>query len=195
MAVICGLTGTITFLAMMLAQQHILAEIIVGTFLLKASFALYELGRAAFRVADLWRKTIFPRARAGSAFAVQPGPDRTCRSKELLAGTVESLAENASDSFVAPLFYYLLLGVPGAMVYRAINTMDAMIGYRGQYEALGKAAARLDDVANWVPARTDGRVAAAGRRLAVAAGGRLADPAAAMAARPPAPTPANPWRP
>jgi len=71
----------------------------------------------------------------------------------LLAATVESLAENASDSFVAPLFYFLLFGIPGAIAYRAINTLDAMVGYRGPFEALGKASARLDDVANWVPAR------------------------------------------
>src|SRR5207302_5219298 len=71
----------------------------------------------------------------------------------LVAGAIQSLAENASDSFVAPLFYYLLAGVPGAVAYRAVNTLDAMIGYRGKYEALGKAAARLDDLANLVPAR------------------------------------------
>jgi adenosylcobinamide-phosphate synthase len=66
---------------------------------------------------------------------------------------VQSLAENISDSFVAPLFYFALLGVPGAIAYRAINTLDSMVGYRGQYEALGKASARLDDVANLIPAR------------------------------------------
>ena len=72
----------------------------------------------------------------------------------MLAATIESLAENASDSFVAPLFYYVLLGVPGAMGYRAINTLDAMIGYRGgKFEALGKFSARLDDFANLIPAR------------------------------------------
>ena len=59
-------------------------------------------------------------------------------ARELLAGTVESLAENASDSFVAPLFYYLLFGVAGALLYRAINTMDAMIGYRGEYGGPGQ---------------------------------------------------------
>ena len=71
----------------------------------------------------------------------------------MAAGAVESLAENASDSVVAPLFCFALFGLPGAIAYRAINTADAMIGYRGRYEYLGKAAARLDDLANWVPAR------------------------------------------
>lgn len=78
---------------------------------------------------------------------------------ELCGATVESLSENASDSFVAPLFWYVtvtLLGGPGLMgaaVYRAANTLDAMVGYRGKYEYLGKCAARFDDVLNWIPAR------------------------------------------
>jgi adenosylcobinamide-phosphate synthase len=69
------------------------------------------------------------------------------------AAAVESVAENASDSVVAPLLAYVLLGVPGALFYRTVNTLDAMIGYRGSYEYLGKAAARLDDLLNLVPAR------------------------------------------
>lgn len=78
---------------------------------------------------------------------------------ELCGATVESLAENSSDSFVAPLFWYVvltLLGAPGlvgAAAYRAANTLDAMVGYRGKYEYLGKCAARFDDLLNWVPAR------------------------------------------
>jgi adenosylcobinamide-phosphate synthase len=137
---------------MTLALEHVIAEFVVGTFLLKASFALHELGRAAYRVAEPLDKNDLPSARKALRSLCSRDPTNL-QANELLAGTVESLAENASDSFVAPLFYYLLFGVPGAMVYRAINTMDAMIGYRGKYEALGKAAARLDDLANWIPAR------------------------------------------
>ncbi len=69
------------------------------------------------------------------------------------AAAIESLAENLSDSIVAPLFYYALFGLPGAAMYRFFNTFDSMIGYRGQYEYLGKAAARLDDALNIVPSR------------------------------------------
>jgi len=71
----------------------------------------------------------------------------------LSAAAIESLAENASDSFIAPLFYYRLFGLPGAFAYRAVNTLDAMIGYHGRYEFLGKVAARVDDALNVVPAR------------------------------------------
>ena len=92
---------------------------------------------------------------------------------------MESVAENASDSVVAPLFYFALFGLPGAIAYRAINTADAMIGYHGRYEYLGKAAARLDDLANWVPARlTAGSVAGAGALRGLPVGAGLADAAA-----------------
>jgi len=78
---------------------------------------------------------------------------RALDTSQLSAAAIESLAENASDSFVAPLFYFYLFGLPGAFVYRAVNTLDAMIGYRGRYEFLGKVAARLDDALNFIPAR------------------------------------------
>jgi adenosylcobinamide-phosphate synthase len=71
----------------------------------------------------------------------------------LVSATVESVAESTGDSFVAPLFYFLLFGVPGAIAYRVVNTMDAMLGYHGKYEYLGKFATKLDDVLNFIPAR------------------------------------------
>ena len=83
----------------------------------------------------------------------------TLDEADLCGATVESLSENSSDSFVAPLFWYVLVsicgapGLYGAAFYRAVNTLDAMVGYRGKYEYIGKTAARLDDVLNWVPAR------------------------------------------
>jgi adenosylcobinamide-phosphate synthase len=69
------------------------------------------------------------------------------------AAAVESLAENASDSVAAPLLYYVAFGLPGAYLYRMANTLDAMWGYRGRYEFLGKAAARTDDLLNLIPSR------------------------------------------
>jgi len=71
----------------------------------------------------------------------------------LANGTIASLAENLTDAVVAPLCALLLFGVEGALAYRAINTLDAMIGYPGRYEWLGKAAARLDDAVNLLPGR------------------------------------------
>lgn len=75
-------------------------------------------------------------------------------SDEIARACIESLAENTSDAVVAPLLWGGLLGVPGLLGYRAVNTLDAMVGHRNdRYLRFGWAAARLDDVANWVPAR------------------------------------------
>ena len=72
----------------------------------------------------------------------------------LSRAVVESVAENTSDASVAPLVWGAVAGIPGLLMYRAINTLDAMVGYRSpRYERFGWASARLDDVANWVPAR------------------------------------------
>jgi len=78
----------------------------------------------------------------------------TLSEADIVRGTVESVAENSSDGVIAPLFYLALGGVPLALAYKAVNTLDSMLGYRtGRYEYLGKAAARLDDLANLIPAR------------------------------------------
>ncbi|MGW0479404.1 cobalamin biosynthesis protein [Nonomuraea sp. NPDC003214] len=78
---------------------------------------------------------------------------------ELARATVESLAENASDAAVAPLFWGAVAGIPGLLAYRAINTLDAMVGHRSpRYRRFGWAAARLDDVANYAPARLTGLI-------------------------------------
>ncbi|WP_344239379.1 cobalamin biosynthesis protein [Actinocorallia libanotica] len=75
----------------------------------------------------------------------------------LARATVESLAENTGDAVVAPLLWGAVAGVPGLVAYRAVNTLDAMVGYRSpRYERFGWASARLDDLANWIPARVTG---------------------------------------
>jgi len=74
--------------------------------------------------------------------------------KEIKLAVFETLSENLSDGVVAPLFYYAIGGVPGMMCYKMINTMDSMIGYKNEkYLYFGRFAARLDDVANFIPAR------------------------------------------
>jgi adenosylcobinamide-phosphate synthase len=77
--------------------------------------------------------------------------------KGILKATIETLAENASDGIVAPLFYFALGGLPLAMAYKAVNTLDSMVGYKNEkYKNFGWAAARLDDIANYIPARITG---------------------------------------
>ena len=75
-------------------------------------------------------------------------------AQEIRLAALETLAENLSDGVVAPLFWLVVLGVPGMMSYKMINTLDSMIGYRTRrFRRFGMLAARLDDVVNWVPAR------------------------------------------
>ncbi|WP_198002010.1 adenosylcobinamide-phosphate synthase CbiB [Archaeoglobus veneficus] len=73
---------------------------------------------------------------------------------QLCSAVIESVAENFVDGVLAPLLYFAIFGLPGAVVYRAINVCDAMVGYRTpEYEKFGKFAARIDDAANFIPAR------------------------------------------
>ncbi len=75
-------------------------------------------------------------------------------AQEVRTAALETLAENLSDGVIAPLFWYAVLGVPGMMAYKMVNTLDSMIGYRNErYRQFGCIAARIDDVANYIPAR------------------------------------------
>ena len=128
------------------------AGVVGAALLVKPTFAVRALGQAALRVRDALDSGDIQAARRGlsslcSREAAALGGDA------LIAATVESVAENASDSIVAPLFFYALFGLPGAVFYRCVNTMDAMMGYRGRLEYAGKASARLDDLLNLLPAR------------------------------------------
>ena len=90
-------------------------------------------------------------------------------------GAVESIAENFSDGVVAPLFWYALAGLPGLFAYKAVNTLDSMIGHRTErYRHFGAAAARLDDLVNWLPARLAGPYLVAAAWLLPGASGRRA---------------------
>jgi adenosylcobinamide-phosphate synthase len=140
------------FLLFYLKGLSLVAYVIVGALLFKITFSLRELRRAALVVKTLLLKDRLAEARFELRSLV--GRDTSKLDKSLMvSATVESVAENSCDSFVAPLFYFLLLGVPGAIAYRVINTLDTMIGHHGEFEYLGKFAARLDSVANFIPAR------------------------------------------
>jgi adenosylcobinamide-phosphate synthase len=78
---------------------------------------------------------------------------QTLDRAQAASAAIESAAENVTDAFLAPWLFYALGGLPAALAYRALNTLDSMWGYRTpEYEHLGKAAARLDDAANYLPA-------------------------------------------
>ncbi len=140
------------FILFYLKSLNFVAYVIIGGVLLKSAFSLKGLRQAALKVKGLLMNEELNEAR----FALRSLVSRDAKNLPqplLVSAAVESVAESTCDSFVAPLFYFLLLGVPGAIAYRIINTADTMIGYHGQWEYLGKFAARLDDVINFLPAR------------------------------------------
>jgi adenosylcobinamide-phosphate synthase len=120
--------------------------------LLYSCVCLYGLLDAVAQLRAALRDQGLPAARERLRWLCSRDPSQLDEA-ELVNGALESLAENLSDSVVAPLLFLACFGLPAAVAYRAINTLDAMIGYRGRYEWLGKATARLDDVVNWLPAR------------------------------------------
>ena len=95
---------------------------------------------------------------------------------EIARAVIESVAENTSDAVVAPLLWGAVGGIPGLVAYRAVNTLDAMVGHRSaRYLNFGWASARLDDAANWVPARVTAALTAACAPLVKASPGKVID--------------------
>lgn len=117
------------------------------------TLAARDLWNHAMRVYQAITVEGLPEARLAVSQIV--GRDTTDLSEPyLVRATIESVAENMADGIVAPLVYLALGGPPLAMAYKAINTLDSMVGYRNErYRDLGWASARLDDVVNWLPAR------------------------------------------
>ena len=129
--------------------------------LISTALSMRGLAEAAGAVERELREGDLERARVRVGEMVGRNTDALSGS-EVSRAAVESVAENASDGVVAPMLWGLLFGAPGALAYKAINTLDSMVGYRkGPYEELGWASARLDDLANLIPARVTALAAAA----------------------------------
>ncbi|WP_448614458.1 cobalamin biosynthesis protein [Modestobacter sp. URMC 112] len=148
--------GTATVLgaaAHRLTAHHPLARTALTAAAAWAVLGGTSLERAAVRMAEHLDAADLPAARAHLRTLAGRDP-RDLGEAELVRATVESVAENTSDAAVAPLFWGAVAGLPGLLAYRAANTLDAMVGHRSaRYERFGWAAARLDDVLNWAPAR------------------------------------------
>jgi adenosylcobinamide-phosphate synthase len=160
----------------------------IGTALISTTLSMSGLAEAAQKVETGLREGRLESARTQVGHLV--GRDTGDLSEsEICRAAVESVAENASDGIVAPMLYGVLFGAPGALAYKAVNTLDSMVGYRQPpYEDLGWASARLDDLANLTPSRLTmlSTAAVAGRPLrtlsiAVRYGPLTASPNAGMA--------------
>ena len=135
-----------------LVELHPLAYLLGGSILLKSTFAVGMLHRVAAQTRSLVMSGDLASLRENMRALVSRDVTNMTPG-QAIAATVESVSENTTDSFIGVWLAFALFGLPGAFAYRAINTLDSMIGYRGEYEYLGKAAAQLDDLVNLVPAR------------------------------------------
>src|SRR6266508_1354876 len=149
--------------AAMLAPPWLLARGAVASTLL----AYHALDAAAGEVQAALARDDLDEARRLLGWHLVSRPTSDLRADEVAAAAIESLAENLSDSLIAPLLAYLLGGLPGLAVYRFCNTADAMWGYRDEHhEYLGKAAARIDDLLNVAPARLTAALVALAAQIA-----------------------------
>jgi adenosylcobinamide-phosphate synthase len=132
------------------------AQIILGPFLLKPTFSVRLMHDYAVKLASALQRRDSAEAKDVLRHIVRRDPERLNESQMISAG-VESVAESTTDGITSPLFYYALLGIPGAIAYRVVNTLDSMVGYKDpRFIYLGWFSARLDSIANWLPARLTG---------------------------------------
>lgn len=137
----------------------------LAVLLLAATICPRELARAGYQVYRALSRGKMEEARVAVAGLVSRDTGKM-GEEEISRATVETVAENTVDGVIAPLFYFIVGGVPLALAYRAVNTLDSMIGYRNdRYFYFGRVAARLDDLANYLPARLGGLFLLAGARL------------------------------
>ncbi len=127
--------------------------IIVKIFILYTTLAIKGLRKSAIEIFNQLFEGNLEGARSSLNMIVGRDTDKL-KEEDIIRGTIETAAENTSDGIIAPLFYFVLGGPTAAVLYKAVNTMDSMLGYKNdEYQNFGWASARLDDLVNYLPAR------------------------------------------
>ena len=154
--IVVFVSGGITLLVLKLASFNKYAYLIVSSVICYYMLAGKSLKTESMKVYKAFENNDTEGARKAVSMIV--GRDTQSLTKEgIIKAAVETVAENSSDGVVAPLIYMLIFGPVGGVVYKAVNTMDSMIGYvEEKYLYIGKFAAKLDDVLNYIPARISG---------------------------------------
>ena len=138
--------------------------IVVSAILLETTFAIKCMRQYTVPIAEAIRNKDFDKARQRLYFIVRRDPTKLSE-QQIVSAAVESIAESTTDGITTPFFFFALFGVPGAFAFRVINTLDSMVGYRDEeHMNIGWFSAKLDTIANYVPARLTAilMVAAAG---------------------------------
>lgn len=159
-----ALVGTYGLLVLA-ARWSALAATALSVWLISTTLATKSLAKAGVEIFDLLHTGNLSEARRKVGWIV--GRDTENLSpEEITRATIETVAENMVDAIIAPLFYAFVGGAPLAMAYRAVNTLDSMVGYKNEkYLKFGWASARLDDLCNLIPSRVTGLLIALGAWL------------------------------
>ena len=134
----------------------ILASVISGIVLFKMTIAIKGMERHALAILDAIHKNDLNQARTNLSMIVKRNT-KNLDKNHILSGTLESLSENIVDGITGPMFYFAIFGLPGAFVYRIVNTVDSMVGYKTQmFKNLGWFGANCDNILNYIPSRLTG---------------------------------------
>lgn len=152
---VISLTYGITYLIRRTSENSIILTV-AEIYLMYTIFSINSLAREGNRVYNILKEGNIERARKDLSYLVSRDTE-TMDEKMIIRSTMETISENTVDGIVAPMLYMFLGGLPLSMTYKAINTFDSMVGYKNEkYMDFGKFSAKLDDVANFIPARITG---------------------------------------
>ena len=158
-AVLNIFTVSITYTLMYLISKSVKISVffmIIEIYFMYTIFSINSLAREGNRVYRILKEGDIEKARKDLSYLVSRDTE-TMDEKMIIRSTMETISENTVDGIVAPMFYMFLGGMPLAMAYKAINTLDSMVGYKNEkYMDFGKFSAKVDDAANFIPARITG---------------------------------------
>ena len=161
--ILSGLNFSIDLISV--ESLSILISIISGVVLFKMTIAIKGMERHALAVLDSIQKNDLTQARINLSMIVKRNT-KNLDKNHILSGTLESLSENIVDGITGPMFYFAIFGLPGAFVYRIVNTVDSMVGYKTQmFKNLGWFGANCDNVLNYIPSRLTGLTIVLGSML------------------------------
>lgn len=148
-----GLTYLITYLIIRISKFSMITFFIVNSFIIYTTLATKCLKDEAVKIYNILKSGDIKESRKQLSYIV--GRDTSNLNEvEIIRATVETVAENTVDGIISPMFYAFIGGSPLAMAYKAVNTLDSMVGYKNdKYINLGFASAKIDDIANYIPAR------------------------------------------